>query len=831
MLCEIAHASVTRGGHEVLTNFSFSIKGTEKIAVVGRNGAGKSTLLSVIDGTCPVDRIDGHPEADVRFSRAVTIGSFSQITPPEDEGKTPDDFVREAAMVQHILQVNEYSPAADRLIDGGDDSGTAQGLEKDGCDDFGTAQGLEKDGCDDFDTAQGLEKDGCDDLGTVQGLEKDGCDDSDTAQGLEKDGCDDSGTAQGLEKDGCDDLGTAQGLEVSSYYASFVAKFMASFTRLGFALEDRNKKLSEFSGGERTKILLLRLFLTQPDILLLDEPTNHLDLQTVEWLEDQVRTYPKAVVCVSHDRYFIDRTADVVWEVSDGRLTKYSGNYSAYRQEKMKRQERLFREYQAQQDEIGRLEELIRRFKSKPRKAAFARSRARLLEKMDRIEKPKPDAARIHTEEIVPARRGSKNVLDCDKLVIGYDSAKPLRSVSFRLRRGQKIGIFGANGTGKSTFLKTLAGRLPALSGKLSVSETADIAYFDQMSAEVQYFDLADRAPTEVQYFDLADRVRGTMDAEGEGDAGAWLDASAGCVGEDVLSRDDAGTGCAGTKGNMQSQAVAKGLGTKGVRNSEKRVYDYFHDHFPALTGKEVRQTLAGYLFGPEDLGKKVSSLSGGERARLVLATLLQQKPNLLLLDEPTNNMDIPAKETLESIFRMYKGTIVFISHDRYFLSYVAEELLYFPPDSDKVLYIPFGYEHYKERQERAAANLAVARDAGLAVAMRTAEEQRMIEDLRAVPKGSRMQSREPSTAAMQIDWEFGLNRAERKPAEEEFEKASAEYLKVPETEEEFESRDEATLRAKLEEARDAWTKELLGWYDIWLESDGDYASEIQNSQ
>ena len=776
MLCEIAHASVTRGGHEVLTNFSFSIKGTEKIAVVGRNGAGKSTLLSVIDGTCPVDRIDGHPEADVRFSRAVTIGSFSQITPPEDEGKTPDVFVREAAVVQHILQVNEYSPAADRLIDGGDDSGTAQGLEK----------------------------------------------------------------------DGCDDLGTAQGLEVSSYYASFVAKFMASFTRLGFALEDRNKKLSEFSGGERTKILLLRLFLTQPDILLLDEPTNHLDLQTVEWLEDQVRTYPKAVVCVSHDRYFIDRTADVVWEVSDGRLTKYSGNYSAYRQEKMKRQERLLREYQAQQDEIGRLEELIRRFKSKPRKAAFARSRARLLEKMDRIEKPKPDAAHIHTEEIVPARRGSKNVLDCDKLVIGYDSAKPIRSVSFRLRRGQKIGIFGANGTGKSTFLKTLAGRLPALSGKLSVSETADIAYFDQMSAEVQYFDLADRAPTEVQYFDLADRVRGTMDAEGEGDAGAWLDASAGCVGEDVLSRDDAGTGCAGTKGNMQSQAVAKGLGTKGnmqsqavakglgtkgVRNSEKRVYDYFHDHFPALTGKEVRQTLAGYLFGPEDLGKKVSSLSGGERARLVLATLLQQKPNLLLLDEPTNNMDIPAKETLESIFRMYKGTIVFISHDRYFLSYVAEELLYFPPDSDKVLYIPFGYEHYKERQERAAANLAVARDAGLAVAMRTAEEQRMIEDLRAVPKGSRMQSREPSTAAMQIDWEFGLNRAERKPAEEEFEKASAEYLKVPETEEEFESRDEATLRAKLEEARDAWTKELLGWYDIWLESDGDYASEIQNSQ
>lgn len=669
MLLEIVNGTVSRGGNKVLEGFSFSIKGTEKIAIVGKNGAGKSTLLEVIDGTCPMDRIDGHPEADVRFSRAVTIGRFRQTAAPEDEDKTADDFVREAAAMQHI-------PAESPL------------------------------------------------------------------------------------------------------FSSLTGDFFRSFTRLGFRMEDRKKKLSVFSGGEKAKILLLRLLFVQPDLLLLDEPTNHLDLETVEWLEEAVRRYPKAVVFVSHDRYFIDRTADLVWEVSGGKLTRYAGNYSAYREEKYRRRERLEKQYAAQQEEIARLEDLIRRFRSKPRKAAFARSRARLLERMDRLPRPEMDDARIHTEEIVPAHTGSKNVLDCDKLCIGYGKEQPLRRVSFRLKRGQKIGIFGPNGTGKSTFLKTLAGLIPQLSGKLSVSESADIAYFDQMSAEL---------------------------------------------------------------------------------TSDLGVFDYFHDRFPALTGKEVRQTLAGYLFGPEDLGKKVRELSGGQRARLCLAIILQAKPNVLLLDEPTNNMDIPARETLESIFRMYKGTLVFISHDRYFLSHVAEELLYFPPKTDQVLYCPYGYELFREKQRKGAAS-------GDAAAMRTAEEQRMIEELRAVPRGNSMLSGRLSTASLQLDWEYDQNRAVRLPAEEAFRLASEAYenreggadrpedregeagrpedregvadrpedrecqkeqncRKTAYSLEEYMSSDgdvqrEAALRQQLEEARDAWTKELLGWYDIYQETE-----------
>ena len=635
MLLEISNASVSRGGHTVLEDFSFSIRGTEKIAVVGKNGAGKSTLLEVLDGSCRPDTRDGHPEAEVHVSRAVTIGRFSQTAAPEDAEKTPEVFVREAAIMQAIP-------------------------------------------------------------------------------------------------------------EQSAYYASFVSDFYKHFTRLGFQMEDREKKLSAFSGGEQAKILLLRLFATRPDILLLDEPTNHLDLETVEWLEDEVRAYPKAVVMVSHDRYFIDRTADVVWEVSGGKLTRYVGNYTAYRTEKQKRHERQLRQYEAQQAEIQRLEELISRFRNKPRKAAFARSRAKMLERMERMPKPREDEARIHTEEIIPAVRGSKNVLDCDGLVIGYEKNHPVRRLSFRLKRGQKIGIFGPNGAGKSAYLKTLAGLLPKLDGKFSVSETAQIGYFDQKSAEL---------------------------------------------------------------------------------TSDERVFDYFHDRYPALTGAQVRKTLAGYLFREKDFGKRVSELSGGEKARLVLAVLLEERPNLLLLDEPTNNMDIPAKETLESIFRQYQGTLVFISHDRYFLSHVAQELLFFPPDSQEVLYYPFGYEHYRGRQSSEAGADAAA--------LRSAKEQRMIEELRAVPKGTSMRPRELSTASLQLDWELGVNQHARERAEEAYARAAAEYQEALEAAENrqmspetyLEGMPEETaqslevLKSRMEKARDEWTKELVQWQDIMEDS------------
>ena len=444
---------------------------------------------------------------------------------------------------------------------------------------------------------------------------------------------------------------------------------------------------------------------------MLDEPTNHLDLAAVEWLETYLRAYPKAVVCVSHDRYFLDQTAEVVWEVSGGHLTRYTGGYTAYRMEKQKRAAKATKAYEEQQAEIARLNDLIRKFRGKPRKASFARSRAKILERMDRMEKPDADEAVIHTGAILPARPGSRWVVECEDLKIGYDH--PIRELSLRIRRGQKIGIIGQNGTGKSTFLKTVAGLLPPMTGKCKIGENVDLAYFDQMTARF---------------------------------------------------------------------------------TSDKTVIDWFHDQFPAMEMGETRRVLAGFLFRGEDCGKPVAGLSGGEKARLMLAAILERRPNFLVMDEPTNNMDIPAKETLESIFRSFQGTILFVSHDRYFLSQVAEALLVFEPETEKVLYYPGNYRHYKERKDRVQAG----EDTDL---LRTAEEQRLIEGLRSVPKGERGMLRRISDAEQEFDWRFAVNRTGREAAEQAFAVAL-----------------ERAEDADAERARDNWTRTLLDWYDIWLD-------------
>ena len=227
-------------------------------------------------------------------------------------------------------------------------------------------------------------------------------------------------------------------------------------TALGFSKDCKKKKLSQFSGGQQTRIALIRLLLEKPDILLLDEPTNHLDLAAVEWLEEQVRTYENAVVMVSHDRFFLDRTAQAVYELEDGRLTRYPGNYTAYRAEKEKRLRLQKKAYEQQRQEEERLLGLVERFKHKPRKAAFARAKKKQLERMKKVEKPAEDGPRMVSGPIEPLIRGGKWVLEADRLRLGYD--KPLLELSFRLRRGQKVGLLGPNGAGKTTFLRTIAG-------------------------------------------------------------------------------------------------------------------------------------------------------------------------------------------------------------------------------------------------------------------------------------------------------------------------------------------------------------------------------------
>lgn len=511
------------------------------------------------------------------------------------------------------------------------------------------------------------------------------------------------------------------------------------FTSFGFDKSQKNKKLSEFSGGEQTKISLIRLLLEKPDLLLLDEPTNHLDIKTTEWLEDYLKNYEHAVVMVSHDRAFLDAVSDSVYEIDHQRLTRYAGNYSTYRAQKLKNIEAQKRAYARQQEEITHTKELIEKFKHKPRKASFARSRQTMLNRMEHIEKPHDDEAYIFTGDIEPKFPGPKCVYEAKGLQIGYDK-KALLELSLRIKRGSKIAVIGENGVGKTTFLRTCAGLIEPIKGGSILATNALVGYFDQQTALI------------------------------EGD---------------------------------------------------ETVRDHFGKLFPDMNEKDLRATLGAYLFGKSLAQQKISSLSGGEKARLVLAEMLTSRPNFLILDEPTNHMDISAKETLESAFRAYKGTMLFVSHDRYFVKQVADSLLVF--EDGKALYYPFGYDHYIERIKQRDGDLP---------AMVSAKDQAMIEALAAVPKPERHETRRPSTDEAYIDWKLRLASQPLEEIENEVELFFTELLDVRKkldeailrdyesvmngSNNELESDDYETASRKFDEACELWTKECLKWYDVY---------------
>lgn len=496
------------------------------------------------------------------------------------------------------------------------------------------------------------------------------------------------------------------------------AEYDKLFTGFGFDKESKRKKISEFSGGEQTKILLIKLLLLKPDILLLDEPTNHLDIATVEWLEDYMKKYDKAVVFVSHDRFFLDQVVDVVYEVDEKKLKKYSGNYTDYRKQKQKDYELTMKAYIRQQAELKRLQELIDKFKHKPTKASFARSRKSIIERTELIQKPSEDNVHIFTGAIEPAMPGSKWVFEAKHLKVGYENV--LFEISIRLRRGQKIGIIGSNGVGKSTFLKTIAGIIEPKEGSYSYGNNTLMGYFDQHSAEIE---------------------------------------------------------------------------------SEKQVVNHFHELFPAMNDKDVRKTLGSYLFGGENVAKKVEDLSGGEKARLVLCELITSRPNLMLLDEPTNHMDVQAKETLESAFKAYTGSMIFISHDRYFVSQVADSILVI--DDEKVSFYPFGYEHYITRKR--------AGDGESLAAMIDAENQAMVERLNAVPKPEKHRLKEIGTEEAHEDWKMRL-------AEEPLEDAKNLLSAVWESFDSIASIEEyEEWKKAFDSASDNLTRECLNWYDTYI--------------
>lgn len=537
------------------------------------------------------------------------------------------------------------------------------------------------------------------------------------------------------------------------------------FTGFGFEKSDKTRLFRSFSGGEQTKISLIKLLLEKPDLLLLDEPTNHLDMKTVEWLEDYLINYPKAVVMVSHDRAFLDAVATGVYELENRALHRYAGNYTQYRQQKLKNLQIQRKAYERQQAEIAHNNELIEKFKHKPKKAAFARSRKTMLARMKLIEKPVEDEAHIFTGNIEPQFPGGKWVYEAKELKIGYDG-RALLELSLRIRRGQKIAVIGDNGIGKSTFLKTVAGLIPPIKGTSQLGSNLLVGYFDQQSALI---------------------------------------------------------------------------------DSDKTVRDHFHELFPALVEKDLRKTLGMYLFGGANASKRISSLSGGEKSRLVLAELLTGRPNLMILDEPTNHMDIPAKETLESAFKAYTGTMLFVSHDRYFIKQVADAILVF--ENDKVMYYPFGYDHYLSR-------LKASQDGNLPALMQ-AKDAAMVEALAAVPKRERHETRQLSTDEAYLEWKLTLAAEPMMKAADEAEKVydklceaesalKAEMLRscdfcekiscgnnlavedkscdisngklnqnIINTDTTKENVDK--LRLQYEKVADSWTNECIKWYDIYL--------------
>ena len=392
---------------------------------------------------------------------------------------------------------------------------------------------------------------------------------------------------------------------------TYKKEYQTAISKFGFSKNDEQKNICEFSGGERTKIAFIKLLLSKPDILLLDEPTNHLDITTIEWLEGYLKYYPKAVVIVSHDRMFLNKIVNRVYEIEYASITGYTGNYEDFERQKRVNYEKQLKDYEFQQKEIKRLTDIADRFRYKPTKAKMALSKLKQIERMVKVKEPSRYDLSTFNADFKLEHESGKNVLSVKELEIGY--SKPLARVSFELYKGQKTAIIGANGKGKSTLLKTLIYEIPSLNGHFEYGFNVKTEYFDQQMA---------------------------------------------------------------------------------FNDVDKTVFDEFYDIYPDLTITQVRSSLARFLFTGEDVFKKINVLSGGEKVRLKLCEILKKGANLLLLDEPTNHMDIIGKESLEDMLKNYKGTLLFVSHDRYFVNKVADSLLIFKENGD-VQFFEGTYDEY----------------------------------------------------------------------------------------------------------------------------------------
>ena len=407
---------------------------------------------------------------------------------------------------------------------------------------------------------------------------------------------------------------------------TYKKEYETAINKFGFSKSDMSKKISKFSGGQRTKIAFIKLLLSKPDILLLDEPTNHLDIVAIEWLETYLKNYPKAVVIVSHDRMFLNKIVDKIYEIEYGAITSYTGNYEFFEKQKRINYEKQLKDFEFQQKEIKRLNAIADRFRYKPTKAKMAMSKLKQIERMIKVEEPNKYDLKTFKTNFTLNKETGNFILKADNLEIGYN--EKLATVNLELYRDQKLGIIGGNGTGKSTLLKTIIGMEKAISGELTFGHNIEIGYFDQKMAEI---------------------------------------------------------------------------------NSNKTIYEDFSDTFPELTVTEVRNSLATFLFHGDDVFKEINVLSGGEKVRLALCKILKRGPNVLILDEPTNHTDIIGKETLENLLKEYKGTIIFVSHDRFFVKKIADSILAF--ENGNAYFYKYGYDEYLEKSKEIVVQETVKKE------------------------------------------------------------------------------------------------------------------------
>lgn len=388
---------------------------------------------------------------------------------------------------------------------------------------------------------------------------------------------------------------------------------------LGFSKEDYDKKIDTLSGGQKTRLALGKLLLSKPNLLVLDEPTNHLDMDTLTWLEGYLSNYDGAIFIVSHDRYFLDRIVDKVYELSNHKITRYIGNYSNYLEEKAKQYERDIKKYEKQQDEVKRLEDFIQRNIARASTTRRAQSRRKQLQRMNIMDRPfRDDDAANFSFQI--SKQSGNDVLTVENLTMGYEGEKLFENINLKLSRGDSVALIGPNGIGKSTLIKGIAKKLAPMSGSITYGTNVTIGYYDQEQRQL---------------------------------------------------------------------------------TSNKTVLNELWDEYPHTDERTIRTVLGNFLFSGDDVLKIVSELSGGEKARLALAKLMMQKANLLILDEPTNHLDINSKEVLEAALLDYPGTILFVSHDRYFINRIANKVVELSRNGIKEYLGDYDYYVMKKQEER----------------------------------------------------------------------------------------------------------------------------------